>query len=394
MHGKTQEEHDTGLRAVLKRIESARGTLNKDNKWEFSKELLTFLGQVVGKQGVSSDPEKTRAIVEMEAPKNLKELRRFMGMINQLGKFSPNLVECTQPLRELLSPRKAVMGTSTGGGIQEGEGVNKIYSARLVWFKRKDEDPSWCLHIQTRCRLIAKSRGRGVETNRIHLQVHDQDRKVLLTDRERGPCSCSCLGVWEVCWLCHQQAHPNRKTTNPWYLYWVQRNWTGCHWEYWDFDYASQDLTIPSLMLMSPGCISTPPIHFHVLPSSQWKAYMRMTRTLRDSLNHSWNSYQQAKREWNSFEKCRKTILFAQRSSGTLRMGGQRDMQSREFWRNTGERKTSFQQLTIYYCTVQESYQSHQYEILMKIHHGHQGIQRCRLRVSSSVWWPRVSKQV
>lgn len=28
------------------------------------------------------------AIVKMEAPWNLTELRRFMGMVNQLGKFS------------------------------------------------------------------------------------------------------------------------------------------------------------------------------------------------------------------------------------------------------------------------------------------------------------------
>ena len=38
--------------------------------------------------------------------------------------------------------------------------------------------------------------------------------------------------------------------------------------------------------------------------------------------------------------------------------------------------------------------ESLQYEILMKIHHGHQGIQRCRLRVSSSLRWPGISKQV
>ena len=106
VYGKTQEKHDNRLHAVLKRIESAGGRLNED-KCEFSKETLTFLGHVIGKQGVSSDPDKTRAIVEMEQSKTLKELRGFMEMANQLGKFSPNLAECSQPLRELLSPRKS-----------------------------------------------------------------------------------------------------------------------------------------------------------------------------------------------------------------------------------------------------------------------------------------------
>ncbi len=32
-------------------------------------------------------------------------------------------------------------------------------------------------------------------------------------------------------------------------------------------------------------------------------------------------------------------------------------------------------------------------ETLQKVHEGHQGIQRCRLRVQSSVWWPGVSKE-
>ena len=64
------------------------------------------MGYVIGKQGVSSVPDKTRAIVEMEEPKTLKELRRFIGIANQIGKFSL-LAECSQPLRELLSPRKS-----------------------------------------------------------------------------------------------------------------------------------------------------------------------------------------------------------------------------------------------------------------------------------------------
>ena len=40
---------------------------------------------------------------KMNHPTSVPELRRFMGMVNQLGKFSPNLAELTQPLCELFS---------------------------------------------------------------------------------------------------------------------------------------------------------------------------------------------------------------------------------------------------------------------------------------------------
>ena len=49
------------------------------------------------------DPEKASAIRNMPTPNNVPELRRFLGMPNQLGKISSNLAQYTQPLRELLS---------------------------------------------------------------------------------------------------------------------------------------------------------------------------------------------------------------------------------------------------------------------------------------------------
>ena len=45
----------------------------------------------------------------MKVPTNVSELRRFMGMVNQLAKFTPNLSELTQPLRELLSKKKTYL---------------------------------------------------------------------------------------------------------------------------------------------------------------------------------------------------------------------------------------------------------------------------------------------
>ena len=100
--GKDQAEHDQRLDAVLRRIEEAGVTLNQQ-KCEFSKDELTFLGHIVDAKGIRADPEKTEAIRNMSPPTSIPELRRFLGMANQLGKFTPNLAEITKPLREFLS---------------------------------------------------------------------------------------------------------------------------------------------------------------------------------------------------------------------------------------------------------------------------------------------------
>jgi len=100
--GKDKKEHDERLMAALRRIQAAGATLNP-SKCEFRKEQLKFLGHLVDGEGIRADPNKTSAIMEMKPPTNISELRRFMGMVNQLGKFSQNLADLTQPLRQLLS---------------------------------------------------------------------------------------------------------------------------------------------------------------------------------------------------------------------------------------------------------------------------------------------------
>ncbi|XP_056149742.1 uncharacterized protein LOC130124306 [Lampris incognitus] len=61
---------------------------------------VVFLGHII-----HPDPRKTEAIMEMKEPTNVGELRSFLGMVNQLGKFIPQLVEKDKPLRDLLSKR-------------------------------------------------------------------------------------------------------------------------------------------------------------------------------------------------------------------------------------------------------------------------------------------------
>ena len=89
IHGSTQEEHDQRLAAVLGRLQQAKVTLNQA-KCEFSKSQVKFLGQILDSSGVQPDPDKVEAIQAMKAPTNVAEVKRFLGMINQLSKFTPN----------------------------------------------------------------------------------------------------------------------------------------------------------------------------------------------------------------------------------------------------------------------------------------------------------------
>ena len=52
-------------------------------------------------QGIKADPDKIDAIVNMLPLTDITSLRRFLGMINQLAKFLPNLAKITKPPREL-----------------------------------------------------------------------------------------------------------------------------------------------------------------------------------------------------------------------------------------------------------------------------------------------------
>ena len=103
--GRDQKEHNTRLTAALERILAAGVTLNKD-KCEFNKTSLIFLGHTIDGKGISPDPQKTAAISKMASPKSTTELRRFMEMVNQLGKFSPRIAELSKPMRELLSSKR------------------------------------------------------------------------------------------------------------------------------------------------------------------------------------------------------------------------------------------------------------------------------------------------
>lgn len=101
VYGKTREEHDNNLRAVLKRA-IEKGIKMNEEKLDVGVTEIGYFGHVLSERGLQPDPSKIAAIKDMAPPENKSELETLLGMINYLSRFAPSLAEITSPLRELL----------------------------------------------------------------------------------------------------------------------------------------------------------------------------------------------------------------------------------------------------------------------------------------------------
>ena len=138
VYGSTKKEHDVRLQACLQRLVQNGVTLNPA-KCEFGVSSLTYLGYIVGVDGIKPDPKKVEAVVRYPAPKTVHEVRRFLGLVTQLARFVPNLSEITCPIRLLLGKDAAwVWGSEQQAAF---ETLKKLLTSApvLAHYSRKNE---------------------------------------------------------------------------------------------------------------------------------------------------------------------------------------------------------------------------------------------------------------
>ena len=75
--------------------------LNKTQS-QIRKQSILFLELFISSEGIKIDPSKTEAITNKPLSRSVNEIQRFLGMVNYLRKFIPNLAEHTTPFHNLL----------------------------------------------------------------------------------------------------------------------------------------------------------------------------------------------------------------------------------------------------------------------------------------------------
>jgi len=94
------DEHRALVARVLQKLRLYKLFL-KLEKCEFEKELVNYLGMVVGGGEVRMEEKKVKAIRNWDTPSKKKDLQRFLGFVNFYRKFVKDFSRIARPLHEL-----------------------------------------------------------------------------------------------------------------------------------------------------------------------------------------------------------------------------------------------------------------------------------------------------
>ena len=99
--GRSFDEHLVNLHEVFDRFRQAKLKL-KLTKCQVFQHRVKFLGRIVSKDGVEVDPEKVACVEACEFPRNVTELRRYLGLTGYYRQYCENYATKAAPLTEML----------------------------------------------------------------------------------------------------------------------------------------------------------------------------------------------------------------------------------------------------------------------------------------------------
>ena len=388
--GKDKEEHDQRLKQVLERIQAANVTLNP-SKCEFHKSTVKFLGHVIDHHGIRADPDKIGAVCRMDPPHSVSDLRRFLGMVNQLGKFSPRIADLTQPLRELLSTKCAWLW-----GPEQEAAFDKVKDELVQPTVHTLYDPKCSIKISA----DASSFGLGAvllqESKEGWKPVAYASRSLSETEQRYAQIEKEALAITWACskfsdyilgrrFLIETDHKPLIPLLNTKHLDVLPPRILRFRLRLAKFDYIV--FHVPGKLLYAADALSRAPMPETGEDPLEVEGFVEsITQFALPASKQRLDIYRQAQKD--------DPVCAQVREYSTKHWPAKKFISAdiTPYWNERND-------LTI--CNDLLMYKSRivvpnvlREETLAKIHTGHQGIERCRMRVATSVWWPGVSQEV
>ena len=102
VYSKDAQEHEQHLKIVLQTLKEKK-LYAKLRKCDFWLKEVSFLGHIVSAEGIRVDPTKIEATVNWKPPRNVTEVRSFLGITGYYRRFVRGFSIIASPLTKLLS---------------------------------------------------------------------------------------------------------------------------------------------------------------------------------------------------------------------------------------------------------------------------------------------------
>jgi len=97
---KTEEGYDKIVEEVLKRLEE-NDLYIKPEKCVWKVQKIRFLEVVIGSNGIEMEKEKVDRVLNWLKPRNVKDIRKFLGLVNYYRRFIKDFAQVAKPMNML-----------------------------------------------------------------------------------------------------------------------------------------------------------------------------------------------------------------------------------------------------------------------------------------------------
>jgi len=97
----TEEEYDEIVEEVLRRLEE-NNLYVKLEKYTWKVRKIGFLGVVIGPNGIEIEREKVNGVLSWLEPKNVKDVRKFLGLANYYQRFIKDFAQVARLINTLM----------------------------------------------------------------------------------------------------------------------------------------------------------------------------------------------------------------------------------------------------------------------------------------------------